>query len=169
MTTKKQTKKAVKKIVTKVEKKNDWKSMLNDLENTLEEFFTKKMPAFPDKAKEIIVKYGPYITLIMMILTVPAILAILGIGAMFTPFALIGGIGFGIASILSLLFLIGMIVLEIVALPPLFKRQMKGWKILFYLSLVSAVSNIIHFDFGGLIIGTGIGWYVLFQIKSYYK
>ena len=94
MTTKKQTKKVEKKIVTKVEKKNDWKSMLNDLENKLEEFFTKKMPAFPDKAKEVIVQYGPYITLIMMVLTVPTILALIGFGAMFTPFALIGGIGF---------------------------------------------------------------------------
>ncbi len=169
MATKKQTKKVEKKIVKKVEKKNDWKSMLNDLENKLEEFFTKKMPSFPDKAKEIIVKYGPYFILVMMFLTIPAILTILGLGAMFTPFALMGGVGFGIISIMSLLFLIGMIALQIVALPALFKRQLKGWKILFYLSLISAVSNIINFDLGSLIIGTGISWYVLFQVKSYYK
>lgn len=163
------TKKQTKKIVKKVEKKNDWKAMLNDLENKLEEFFTKKLPALPDNAKEIIVKYGPYVTLIIMILTIPAILALIGFGAMFTPFALMGGIGFGITSVLSLLFLLAMVILEIVALPPLFKRQMKGWKILFYLSLVSLVSNLISFNLGNLIIGTGISWYILFQIKKYYK
>lgn len=163
------TKKQTKKVIKKVEKKNDWKSMLNDLENKLEEFFVKKMPAFPDKAKEVIVKYGPYIIVVMMVLTIPAILTLFGFGLGLTPFAFIGGMRLGFSFVISILFYLVIMVLEIAALPALFKRQMKGWKILFYLSLVSAVSNIINFDFGGLIIGTGISWYVLFQIKSYYK
>jgi hypothetical protein len=163
------TKKQTKKVVKEVSKKNNWKSMLNDLENTLEEFFTKKMPAFPDKAKEMIVQYGPYITVIMMIMTIPAILALLGVGALFTPFAFLGGITQGFSYIVALLFLLVTIGFELAALPALFKRQMKGWKILFYLSLVNAVSNLISFSLGSLIIGAGVSWYVLFQIKSYYK
>ena len=163
------TKKQPKKVVKKVDKKNDLKSMLNDLENKLEEFFTEKLPSLPDKAKEIIVKYGPYITIVIMILTIPAILALLGFGLGLTPFAFIGGIGFGLSFFVSVLFYLAMIILEIIALPALFKRQMKGWKILFYLSLVNVVSNLINFKLGSLIINAGISWYILFQIKSYYK
>lgn len=149
--------------------KKDWKSMLVELENKLAEFFTKKLPAMPDKIKEGIVKYGPYITVVMMILTIPVVLAVLGFGAMATPFVFLGGFRGGIGYIISMIFGIAMIVLEIMAIKGLITRQMKAWKLLFYISLIQAVSNLIKFDLGGLIIGTGISWYVLFQIRSYYK
>jgi len=148
--------------------KKDWKSMLVELENKLAEFFTKKLPAMPENIKELIVKYGPYLTVIMMIITIPAILAMLGIGIAVTPVALMNG-NRGGAYIVSMIFGIIMIILEIMAIKGLFARQMKAWKLMFYISLISAVSNLLRFDLGGLIIGTGISWYVLFQIRSYYK
>jgi hypothetical protein len=149
--------------------KKDWKTMLVELENKLAEFFVKKLPAMPDKAKEAIVKYGPYLTVVMMILTVPMVLAVLGFGAIATPFAFLGGFRGGIVYIISMIFGIAMIVLEIMAIKGLFARQMKAWKLLFYISLISAVSSLLRFELGSLIIGTGILWYILFQIRSYYK
>lgn len=150
-------------------KNKDNKKMLVELENKLAEVFTKKLPALPEGIKEGIVKYGPYITVVMMILTVPAILAIIGIGMAATPFAFLGGFRGGLGYIVSMLFGLVMLVLEIMAISGLFKRQKKAWKLLFYISLIQATLNILRFDLGGLIIGTGISWYVLFQIKSYYK
>ncbi|MDD2483026.1 MAG: chromate transporter [Candidatus Shapirobacteria bacterium] len=149
--------------------KKDWKRMLVELENKLAEFFTKKLPSMPDKVKEGIVKYGPYLTVIMIILTIPAILAVIGIGMAATPFAFLGGVKGGIGYIISMFLGLVMLILEIIAIKGLFARQMKAWKLMFYISLISAVSNLIKFDLGGLIIGTGISWYVLFQIRSYYK
>lgn len=147
----------------------DLKTMLIDLENKLADVFIKKLPAMPENAKETIVKYGPYITLIIMVLSLPALLAIFGLGAVFAPFAFLGGVGFGFRSIISLIFGIVMLGLELMALQGLFKRELKAWKILFYISLFNAISAILRFDFGGLIIGSGISWYILFQIRSYYK
>ena len=143
--------------------------MLVELENKLAEVFTKKLPALPEGIKEAIVKYGPYFTVIMIILTIPAILAIIGIGVAATPFAFLGGVRGGIGYIISIVFGLAMLVLQIIAIKGLFARQMKAWKLLFYISLISAVSNLLRFDLGGLIIGTGISWYILFQIRSYYK
>lgn len=147
----------------------NWKTMLVELENKLAEFFTKKLPALPEKAKELIVKFGPYLVVVMLVLTIPAILALIGIGIAATPFAFVGGLRGGIGYVISLIFGLAMLVLEIMAVPGLFKRQMKAWKLLFYISLISAVSYVLSFNLGGLIIGTGISWYILFQIRSYYK
>jgi len=40
---------------------------------------------------------------------------------------------------------------------------------MYWISLINAVSSLLKMDLGGLIIGTGLSWYVLFQIKEYYK
>jgi hypothetical protein len=149
--------------------KKDWKNMLVELENKMAEFFIKKLPSMPENIKEIIVKYGPYLIVIMMILMVPAILAVMGIGVAATPLALMAGPRHGFALLISAIFGLLMIVLELMAIKGLFKRELKAWKLLFYISLIQAFSSLIRFDLGGLIIGSGISWYILFQIRSYYK
>lgn len=153
---------------TKTEKK-DRKTMLIDLEKNLEKFFNGKFSSLPEKAKEIIVKFGPYLMIVILLISIPAILALIGIGAVATPFALVGSFQNEIGLMLSIIFGIIIIILQILALPALFNRQMKGWKILFYVSLVNVVSNLLSLNLINLIIGAGISWYILFQIKSYYK
>lgn len=149
--------------------KKDWKNMLVELENKMAEFFIKKLPSMPENIKEMIVKYGPYLIVVMMILMVPAILAVMGIGIAATPLALMAGPRHGFALLISAIFGLLMIVLELMAIKGLFKRELKAWKLLFYISLIQAFSSLIRFDLGGLIIGSGISWYILFQIRSYYK
>jgi len=143
---------------------------LIDLEKKLEEVFTgEKIPSLPENIKEIIVKYGPWLSLIAMVFSIPALLAILGFGAFLTPFAFLGGVTYGFKTIITFAVSLLIIVLEIVALPGLFKRQMKAWKLMFYVSLISIISNLINFNILSLIVGAIISWYFLFQIKSYYK
>ena len=64
---------------------------------------------------------------------------------------------------------IASMVLMAIALPGLFKRQLSAWKLMFYAVLVTAVYDLVTFSLGGLIIGTGISLYILYQIKSFYK
>ena len=149
--------------------KKDWKNMLVELENKMAEFFVKKLPSMPEKFKEVIVKYSPYLIVIMMILTVPTILAIMGVGIAASPLTMMSGYKYGFAFLISAVFGLLIIVLELMAIKGLFKRELKAWKLLFYISLLQALSSLIRFDLGGLIIGSGISWYILFQIKSYYK
>lgn len=150
--------------------KNDLKGMMAQLESKLEYYFVTKAPfALPDNVKEFIVKYGPWIMVVLLVMTVPGVLFMLGIGAVLTPFAALASpqasaqmmVG-GVVSVVSL-------VLEAAAIPGLLKRKLSGWRLAYYATLVSAVYSIITFNVGGLIIGTLISLYILFQVKHKYS
>ncbi len=141
---------------------------MDQLEKFLEELFTKKISyQLPIKAKETIVKIAPWVTLIVIALSLPAIFALLGIGS----FAF--GLGVSSRYYIGVIVLIIQVVLMIIAFPGLQKRQAKGWKMVYYSDLVSAVYALFSaYSFGDLIwslLGTCIGLYLLFQVKSYYK
>lgn len=142
--------------------------MITKLEKELEKIFVKKLPALPKKLKEFIVNYGPWLAVILLVLSVPVILAFMGLLITTTSLMFLGGFR-GCFYIISVLMGMVMIVLQIMAIPGLFKKKIKAWRLLFYISVISALLSLIKFDLGGLIIGAGISWYVLFQIKSYYK
>ncbi|MDD4938510.1 MAG: chromate transporter [Candidatus Shapirobacteria bacterium] len=154
--------------VIKTEKR-DWKNILVDLEKKLNIYFGEKAPQLPKSIKDFIVKIGPYLALIGIILSLPAIVASIGIGAMMAPWALSGKLGSGVHFSFWTLFSLVVVVLEIMAIPGLFKRNKNAWNLLFYASLVGVISGLLSFNLGNLIIGTIISWYVLFQIRSYYK
>lgn len=150
-------------------KNTDFKSALSQLENILDEYLVKKAPEMPKAWKEIIVQFGPWITLIMLILAAPALLALLGIGALLTPFSFVGGVGAGFSYIVNIVFSIVVIVLEAMAIPGLFARSRKGWDLMFYAILLSGVQSLLTGNIFGLIVGTLLSLYILFQVKSYYK
>jgi hypothetical protein len=142
---------------------------LSQLEALLEDYLVKKAPAIPANIKEAIVKFAPWLTLIALILSLPLVLAAFGLGAVALPFSYMAGIGFGLNYTLAMVVLAVSLVLQALALPGLFKRQLTAWRLIFYATLVSAVSNLLQFNLAGLLIGTLLGWYLLFQVKSYYK
>jgi len=142
---------------------------MDQLDSVLNEYLVKKVPALPAAAKDFIVKFGPWISLVVGIMLLPLILAAFGLGALFGPVAMMGGVRFGATYMLSMLVAAGQMVLQFAAIPGLMKRQMGGWKLAFYGALVGAVYSIVSFNIIGLIIGTGLTLYVLYQIKSYYK
>ena len=157
----------MKKETTKI--KSDFKSLFNQLDSTLELYLVKKAPALPVGAKEAIVKYGPYITVVMMVMLLPVLLGVLGLSAFLMPFSYMGGLRYGLGFSFSTIFSLVVLVMQGLALPALFKRQISGWKFMYYVALIQAVQNLLRFDLGGLIIGSAISLYILFQIKSYYK
>jgi hypothetical protein len=142
---------------------------LGQLETQLEEYLVKKAPALPPNIKEMIVQWGPWITLVLLILSLPALLALFGLGAMLAPFSFMGGARAGAGYMLSLLTLAVQLVLEGMAIPGLMKRQMSAWRLMFYATLVGAVSSLLSGSIVGMLVGTLVSLYFLFQVKSYYK
>ncbi|MEI6690358.1 MAG: hypothetical protein WCL07_01275 [bacterium] len=143
--------------------------LASKLEVQLEEFFVKKVPALPENVKEIIVKISPWFAVVSMIFLLPLILGALGLSAILLPASFLGGFTMGVSSIIGLVFSIALIGINLIAIPGLFKRQAKAWKLMFYSVLLSAVQNILTFNIGALVIGGAIGCYFLFQVKDKYN
>lgn len=150
-------------------KQKEIKKELSDWEASMEEFFTKKLPELPKNAKEVLVKYGPWISLVVAILGLPTLLLALGLGAVLMPVTMGVGYGYGYGYNVAWWLSVASMGLSAWAIPGLFKRQASAWKLMFYSTLVMALYDLVTFSWGSLIIGTAISLYILFQIKSYYK
>lgn len=144
-------------------------SPLVQLEETLDLYFGKKAPALPANVKEAIVNFAPWISLIMVVVSLPSVLAILGIGSLMAPFSFLGGANAGFRYMLSLIFLAISVLFDGLAIPGLFKKAKSGWNFVFYSTLVGVLSNVVSMNLGGIILGALIPLYFLFQVKSYYK
>jgi len=156
------------------QKNADLKQGLSQLEDTLEVYLVKKAPfSIPENWKELIVRFAPYLTILGIIVSVPAVFAVLGLGALVSPFTAFLGpryaLSYSFNYVLSMVALVVVIVLAAMAVPGLFRREEKAWRFLFYASLVNAVSGFLGGDWVGMIIGTLLFWYVLFQVKEYYR
>jgi len=156
------------------QKNADFKQALGQLEETLEVYLVKKAPfSIPENWKELIVKFAPYLTILGIIVSVPAVLAVLGLGVLVSPFTAFLGpryaLSYGFNYVLSMIALAVVIVFEALAVPGLFKRDRKAWRFLFYASLVNVLSGFFGGDWIGMIVSALISWYVLFQVKEYYK
>jgi hypothetical protein len=138
-----------------------------DLIGFLDYYLVQKAPfQIPPAGREWIVKYGPWITLVLLIISLPAILLILGIGTAIMPF---GGIAYGTGFGTAALFLLVQTGLTAAALPGLFARKMSGWNLLFYGRLVGAVGSLLVGAILGALVGLVISLYILFQVRSLYK
>lgn len=147
------------------------KSFLKQMEDFFYTYLHKKAPFhIPPNGREAIVKIGPWIALVLMILALPAILVALGLSAIFAPAAYMyggyhTGAGFMLQGLLSLMAL----VMQAIALPGLFKRALKSWYLLYYAALISAVAQLLGGQVIGMLVGLIISLYILFEIKEYYK
>lgn len=148
---------------------SDWKSAITKLEKQLGLYLVDKAPAIPKEWREIIVKILPWLSVVMVIIALPAILAVLGLATMFGPYGYLAGVGYGSGVNLNWIFTLVIMAIEGLAIPGLFKRSRYAWSLLFYAALLGAVQNLVFVNLGGLIIGTLLSLYILFQVKEYYK
>jgi len=133
----------------------------------LDYYFVKKAPfQIPDAGREAIVKFGPWIVVVLLVLSLPALLVILGVGTFVAPF---GGVGYAAGFGLAAIGLCVQLVLEVMALPGLFARKMSGWTLMFYARVVGIVTSLLLGAIVGAIISALIGFYILFQVRGLYK
>jgi hypothetical protein len=147
----------------------DWKSLLKQLEDKLDYYLVKKAPSIPEEWQKLLVKIIPWLSLVTIVLTLPIILAALGLTAIFAPISYLANTAHGAGLTLSWAFTLVVVALEAIAIPGLFKKAESSWRLLYYATLVGALQNIIGFNLGGLLIGTLLSLYILFQIRRHYK
>src|SRR5205814_388173 len=112
-----------------------------DLIGFLDFYLVQKAPfQLPDNAKEWIVKYGPWIAIVLLILAVPPLLLVLGLGGVLVPF---GGAGYAAGFTYVSVILMLEVGLSIEALPGLFARKMSGWTLLVWSQVVSCAVSIL--------------------------
>lgn len=142
---------------------------LQQLEDALVDI-SKKLPQFPAGLKEFIVKFGPYLIAITVVVGVLALLSALGVGGM--NFGYYGYVAYGLSSyygIVNFITLAATTLLEGLALSGLFKRARSGWEFMFYANLASIVGNLLLTNIVGALIGGAISLYITFQVREYYK
>lgn len=138
------------------------------LETELAPFFTTKAPfQFPINFREGFVKYWPIVSLILLLLTLPAILAFLGIGAALMPVSYMGGASVGITYTITMVLSLVGLVLGALALPGLFNRKRSGWVLSYYAQLLSILTSIFSFSLIGILLGI-LFLMLLFQVRDYY-
>ncbi|MEO6222685.1 MAG: chromate transporter [Vicinamibacterales bacterium] len=137
-----------------------------DLIGFLDFYLVKKAPfQLPAEVREFFVKFGPWIALIFLLLSLPALLVMLGVGAALMPF---GGPVYGVGFTYLTVVLLAQLVLLGLALPGLFKRKMSAWRLIFYSQLIGIVFSLLSGSILGALVGGLIGLYVLFQIRPLY-
>lgn len=138
-----------------------------DIIGFLDFYLVKKAPIqIPEQGREWIVKWGPWIALVLLALSLPLVLALLGLGTALVPF---GGYYYATGWGLAAVFLIVYFVLRIMALPGLFARKMTGWRLMFYSQIAVLVYSLLYGAVVSGIIGALIGFYILFQVRTKYS
>ncbi|TAK89630.1 chromate transporter [Patescibacteria group bacterium] len=141
-----------------------------ELMGWLEYYLVTKAPfQIPPNAREWIVKYSPWINIVLLVLFAPAILLALGVGAALVPFSAVGGASAATGLSFALVALVLQVGLMIAALPGLFARKKIGWQLVFYSVVLNLIFSLLNFNIVGGLLSAVLGSYVLFQIKSYYK
>ncbi|CCH52651.1 chromate transporter [Fibrisoma limi BUZ 3] len=139
------------------------------LESELAPYFTTKAPfQFPINFREGFVKYWPIVSLVLLLISLPAILAFLGIGAAFMPVSFLGGLGTGFFYTVIMVFSLIGVVLRALALPGLFNRTRSGWVLSYYAELISILGSLLSISIIGVLFGL-LFLLLLFQVRDYYR
>jgi len=145
---------------------------LNDLKKYLDKYYVK-LPKFPKGLNNFIVSVSPWLALIFGILAIIFGISSFGTFSFVSPFAVVAGVGgYALTALLSTIVLLAQGVIELMAFSPLRRREIRGWNLLFYSIILSVASSIVTlnvFSVLNSLIGVLIGYYILYQVKSYYK
>ncbi|MEX0881714.1 MAG: hypothetical protein WEC17_00600 [Candidatus Saccharimonadales bacterium] len=164
-------------------------ALLDGLEKSLEGVFVKSAPKLPERGKEVLVAWLPWINLVLGILTLWAVYwlwqwahAVNNLVDFTNQFSQVYGGPTITGRELTAMVWVGLVVLGVEAVLFLMAfqatrtRSKRGWNLMFYALLVNLVYGIlvIFTDYGGVgsfigyLIGTIIGLWLLFQIRSKY-
>lgn len=146
---------------------------MSGLEGWLAPLF-EKFPHLPEGGRKFLVDAAPWVALIFGIL---GILSMFGFGGVGMSALYLGG-ALGhmmLTPLIHLAFGLASSVMLLMAYPGLKSRVRKGWSMAFYSEVVSVAGGLFaivmggYSDVVGLLIGATIGFYILFEVRSYYK
>jgi len=146
---------------------------MNALEDQLAKIFLEKMPALSGSAKEMTVKFLPWVLIVLGALGLLAWLSAIGL----FRFASLVVMGLGHApgqafSLFTALFLYILApVMQALAVGGgylMLSRSLTGWRIAFYSLLVSFIVHLAYLSIFGLFLDIVFA-YLLFQTKEYYN
>ena len=142
-----------------------------DLMDTMGEWFDKA-PQLPKNWRETLVRITPWLVLIFGILGILVGVSGLGVLTVLSPLAVFGGAqgvaSYGTGFFAAIIYLVGSILL-LAAYPGTKAHKKSGWNLLFWSEAVNLVGGIVSMAIVSAIIGALIGFYLIFQIRSYYK
>jgi hypothetical protein len=147
------------------------KQNTTDLIKTIEDLY-KNVPNLPKNAQEVLAKIAPILALVFGVLGILS--GIFAVTA--SPIAALGGIRGGGMIFVTGILTIASSALLLSAYPKLKKNLYAGWTLLFWSECINVLSSLVSgimvnpvSTLIGTIIGAAIGFYILFQIKSYFK
>jgi len=149
------------------------RKFLDGLEKTLAVYFIEKAPSLPESIKNLSVKALPILIILDIIILTLALIFIISAGLFgaswmmmsmpaHTPYMGFSLLVNGIFIIISLTFLIK-------AYSPIAKREYFGWRLLYYLTVIYLAGQLIFFNLLNFIVMGTLSFYLLFQIREYYK
>ncbi len=147
------------------------------LESQFVDLFKKVTIEIPESGKQTLVKVIPWIDLVLLILLLPAVLAIFALGSLIGGLAVATGVSTGPIYWLALIFLVIQVGLMAAALPGLFKLRRIGWVLMYYGTLIGIVYNLFDWvrtpaAFFGLVWGLGVSavsLWLIFQVRDHYR
>jgi len=144
-----------------------------DLIGFLDYYFVTKAPfQIPQSGRAFLVRVGPWIVVVLLILWLPALLWLIN-RSTWAPFGYRGyyddTLHFPIRYWPWMLGVVVSFALMVLALPGLFAQKMSGWRLAFYAELVSLITGLIAMNIVGALIGALIAFFILFQIRPLYK
>lgn len=146
------------------------KKFLVQVEEFFDTYLNKKAPFhLPHNAKETLVKVSPWISLVLALIGLQAVLVLFRFNMFVSQYAWIAHTYFGPGYYISIALSAVTVVMYVMAFSGLQKRTINGWRLLFYAALVAFVSGVISMNLVGAVIGIIINMYLLFQIKEMYK
>lgn len=132
-----------------------------------------KLPALPKGANDFIVSIAPWLALVFGVLAILAGIAAFGFLSVLSPFAAVAGATqYALTGILTAVVLVVQGAVELLAFPSLKSRKTRGWNLMFLSLLLGVVSSVFYLNAFSVVqslIGVLIGYYFLYQVKSYYK
>lgn len=132
-----------------------------------------KLPVLPKGANDFIVSIAPWLALIFGALSLLSGVAGFGLLTVLSPFATVAGAGgYAVAGLVASVILLAQGVLMLLAFSPLKARKVRGWNLWFWVLVLSVLSSVVSLRVFGVVeavIGALIGYYFLYQVKSYYK
>ena len=159
------------------------------LEQNLNDLFTKNLPALPSGGKKALVEWAPWLALIGGVLSLWAAWALwhwAHIANALVNYANSLSLAYGGTTVstsrMTVGIWLGVIVLAVegvmylLAFPGLRDRKKQGWNMLYYALLINIVYGVVVMftDYGGVgnlfgsLLGSAVGLYLLFQVRSAY-